>query len=345
VRTSAVLALAALALASGCAKKKRGPAYKTDVVVAGGSAACGAMHDGSLTCWGEVPIVAAADRSMPARVLSAGSDAKSACVARGRVCALAGGHVRCARAPETALSDVAGLAGAVEVACDPDLACARTEDVRVLCWTGGAPAEVPGVRGAKSVSVAAGSACAVVDDGTLRCWGENRDGTLGDGTTKPSKEPLMPAVLDAEAVAMGERHACAKLKNETLWCWGRNESGQLGDGTTADRFLPKPVPGMVIVDQVAVGGAHTCARLMDSTIKCWGRNDRKQLGTVSEAPFVASPKTLPGIYEATGIAAGDAFTCGKMKDGWLRCWGANESGQLADGSELDRHVPNPIRYP
>jgi alpha-tubulin suppressor-like RCC1 family protein len=345
LRAFALLALAALALAPGCARKKRGPAYKIDALAAGPSGACGTMRDGSLTCWGDVPIVPVTERAMPARVLPAGAGASGACVAAGRVCTLVQGRVRCARAPETALSDVPGMDGVAQIACDRDLACGRTTDGRVLCWTTGAPAEVPGARGAKSIAVAAGSACAVIEDGTLRCWGENRDGTLGDGTTKASTAPVMPAILDAESVAMGDRHACAKLRNETLWCWGRNESGQLGDGTTTDRLVPKPVPGMVIVGAVAVGGAHTCARLMDSTVKCWGRNDRRQLGLASTEPFVPSPKTIPGLYEATAVAAGDAFTCGVMKDGWLRCWGANEAGQLADGSLLDRHVPTPIRYP
>ncbi|MDF2697503.1 MAG: repeat domain protein, partial [Labilithrix sp.] len=44
----------------------------------------------------------------------------------------------------------------------------------------------------------------------------------------------------------------------------------------------------------------------------------------------------------TGITAmngGYQHTCTRMTDSTLRCWGANESGQLGDNTQLDHLSP------
>lgn len=65
----------------------------------------------------------------------------------------------------------------------------------------------------------------------------------------------------------------------------------------------------------------------------------------------ATPKTCPsGICGATDcatvtqVAAGDLHTCALLSDGTLRCWGANEHGQLGLGANdaTDRHAPTPV---
>jgi alpha-tubulin suppressor-like RCC1 family protein len=57
-----------------------------------------------------------------------------------------------------------------------------------------------------------------------------------------------------------------------------------------------------------------------------------------------APERVQGIYEGTGIVMGGDTRCAVMKDGWLRCWGPNDKGQLADGTTEARSVPTPIRY-
>lgn len=85
-----------------------------------------------------------------------------------------------------------------------------------------------------------------------------------------------------------------------------------------------------------VGGtAHTCALFSIGRIKCWGLNDKGQLGlgnsnSVGDSsnemgnnlPFL----DLPAI--AKDISAGWKHTCALFEDGSVRCWGANDYGQL-----------------
>jgi alpha-tubulin suppressor-like RCC1 family protein len=59
---------------------------------------------------------------------------------------------------------------------------------------------------------------------------------------------------------------------------------------------------------------------------------------------VLEQKLFPGLYESESVAAGDDFTCVRMSDGWLRCFGVNDWGQLADGTTEIRNVPTPIHY-
>src|SRR5205823_13825889 len=42
------------------------------------------------------------------------------------------------------------------------------------------------------------------------------------------------------------------------------------------------------------------------------------------------------------IAVGDTFACVVLTDGTVRCWGANDSGNLGDGTLRGHHTPAPV---
>jgi alpha-tubulin suppressor-like RCC1 family protein len=53
---------------------------------------------------------------------------------------------------------------------------------------------------------------------------------------------------------------------------------------------------------------------------------------------VALPSSGVGIPIARALAAGGDHTCAALGDGRLRCWGADDRGQLGDDRVLDPGV-------
>jgi alpha-tubulin suppressor-like RCC1 family protein len=136
--------------------------------------------------------------------------------------------------------------------------------------------------------------------------------------------------------------------NGTNYCWGDNSDGGLGTGDPGADPLRKATEWGIFVWNVmawsmSAGSLHMCATFSNNDLRCWGINDKAQLGldntqTVgdNEPADRASPIDL-GIGQdgyanfATTIAAGVAHTCALLHEGSVRCWGANESGQLGLG--------------
>jgi alpha-tubulin suppressor-like RCC1 family protein len=56
------------------------------------------------------------------------------------------------------------------------------------------------------------------------------------------------------------------------------------------------------------------------------------------------PPQRPGPRpEVTAIALGAGHACARIADGTVRCWGANHSGQLGDGTRRHREIPVVVR--
>jgi alpha-tubulin suppressor-like RCC1 family protein len=92
------------------------------------------------------------------------------------------------------------------------------------------------------------------------------------------------------------------------------------------------------VGLLAVGRKHVCVRDRAEAIECFGANDRGQLGGTPTGPGETVTVPLPAAPPAaiaTSLSAGADHTCAVVNGGRLRCWGANESGQLGNGSTAD----------
>ncbi len=184
--------------------------------------------------------------------------------------------------------------------------------------------------------------CGLTTDGALQCWGDNADGQVGDGSDFPSRPPvtvsgLGSGVLDA---ATGGNHSCAILSSGTVQCWGRNSSGQLGDGTTDERLLPVAVLGLPATPTaLAAGEAHTCALFATGAVSCWGRNAAGQLGNGATADS-STPVAVSGLAAgALEIVAGFDYSCARLANGTVQCWGGNGDGQLGNGSQTSSPFP------
>jgi alpha-tubulin suppressor-like RCC1 family protein len=202
-------------------------------------------------------------------------------------------------------------------------------------------------------AVAAGlyHTCALFSPGFgVACWGWNAYGQLGTGDNGDLLAPTQSVGLsDVTSVVAGAVHTCAIEKSGTLWCWGSNVEGELGNGQAGCdpndidacwSSTPVGVPGLGAVKQVAAGDEHTCALTTTGHVFCWGSNLSGQLG-IGGSPDSGTtrPAKVPGLSNVASIAAGENFTCAVLDNGALRCWGANDSGQLGDGTTSQRSSP------
>ena len=235
--------------------------------------------------------------------------------------------------------------------------CALTFGGGVKCWgdnyngqlgdgtktTRLTPVNVSGLASGVIAITAGGShTCALTAEGGVKCWGWNKYGQLGDGTGKRHLMPVDVSGLASgvSAITAGYAHTCARTAGGGVKCWGYNSSGQLGDGTNTDRHTPVNVSGLTTeVSGIKAGGSHTCARISGGGVKCWGDNRSGQLGDGTwEIRY--TPVNVYGLASGvSGITAGGQHTCARTAEGRAKCWGANWSGQLGDGTTTERHRP------
>ncbi len=197
------------------------------------------------------------------------------------------------------------------------------------------PSKVIGLdRPATALSTFGTAVCALLDDGSVWCWGWNREGIF----MRPKNDlfnAATPLRLDAagtgnRAVSVGFFHACLINAEGGAECWGNNDNGQLGDGTTDASLVPVQVAGLETgVAEIVAGGTSTCALLQDGTVRCWGENDSGQLGLATDAPFSTVPVTIQGLPSSVTMLASTGLTsCAAATDGFIRCWGENNFGNL-----------------
>lgn len=239
--------------------------------------------------------------------------------------------------------------------------CAVTTSGAAKCWGNNAQGEVGDGTVVKRVtptnvlglstnvtSVVAGSqfSCAL-DGGGVKCWGLNSFGQLGDNSKTQRRTPvavsgLGSGVTSISVSAMGG-HACAITTGGAVKCWGRNDYGQLGVTASPNSQVPVDVVGLSSSSlSISAGTDHTCATTSSGGAECWGRNTNGQLGDgnsfVSSSPPVAV-NGLSGVV--TKISAGGSHTCAVVSNS-AKCWGANNYGQLGDGTSTSRLLPKNV---
>jgi alpha-tubulin suppressor-like RCC1 family protein len=149
------------------------------------------------------------------------------------------------------------------------------------------------------------------------------------------------------SIGGGPSHFCAVRVDGSLWCWGGDGNGQLGDGSPQG-FQAAPTRVLTLASPVTVmdgGGEHTCALLQDGTVWCWGLGSSGQLGENATTTRI-SPIQVQGLGTGVvGIALGQNHTCAYKDDGSVWCWGANGTGQVGDGTQVNKLVPTQVIAP
>ncbi len=223
-----------------------------------------------------------------------------------------------------------------------------------------------GVKEVVSVVTGAAHTCVMLANDTVKCWGLNVYGQLGYGDTLNRGDGADEmgsslAAVDlgsgrtAKAISAGVDYTCAILENGSVKCWGYNGDGQLGLGDTDNRgdntseigssLLAVDLGSGYTAKAISAGKLHTCAILDDASVKCWGNNSDSQLGLDDDDSrgndLNEMGDDLPTVYLGSGrtakaIAVGGYYTCALLDDNRVKCWGANNAGQLGLGDMTSR---------
>jgi alpha-tubulin suppressor-like RCC1 family protein len=333
-------------------------------VAAGGLHSCARFEDSTVACWGEnrngglgLGLADGVNRGDVAGemgdallLVDLGADFTAAQLA-------ASWTHTCARSSAGAIkcwgTNLSGLLGVGDISHRGDSA-AEMGDALPAVELGALPAD----------DLVAGDyhSCARFEGGRIKCWGSNyfSGGENARGDQPAEMGEQLPFVelgtgLTVLQLSAGGYHMCARLSDERIKCWGDNEYGQLGQADSQYRGHEPTDMGddLPAVDlgrglravQLVSGRQHNCALFDDGRVKCWGGNDRGQLGLGDtdhrgDAPFEMG-EYLPFVdlgpdTAVAALATQENHTCAVLVDGRIKCWGANEEGQLGVGDLADR---------
>lgn len=202
--------------------------------------------------------------------------------------------------------------------------------------------------------------------GQVYSWGANFEHQLGR-STGGSFESLQPAPVVLEsglpltgvvAVSGGDDFGVARMSDATLRTWGRKALLGRPDSTGNSESWDHPGPvldsgsqplGEII--QVAAGAEHTVASSANGQVWSFGSNEYSQLGqTGAGLGVVITPgrvrrqeSNFPVLGNIVQIAAGAAHSIALDASGAVWTWGANDKGQLGDGSTTQRLSPVKVK--
>lgn len=202
--------------------------------------------------------------------------------------------------------------------------------------------------------------CGIATGGSAYCWGYNGNGQLGDSSTTSrvtptavlSASPILQIApgdshtcgltatggvcwggsfflngftgLSLDVIASGWSHECGLTAAGSAYCWGDNYNGQLGNDVHIDSPLPLPVQGGLSFTTVVTGSGGSCGLTANGDAWCWPESFNNP-----------APALVPGGIQFTSLSVGGTQVCGVATGGAGYCWGANNYGQLGNGSILN----------
>lgn len=348
---------------AGAARAEARP--KATAISTGGGHTCALLSDATVKCWGSNRSGELGDgthtRRLTAVAVRGLAGATSVSASYAMTCALlADGTARCwgdnrygqlgdgTTTSRSAPVAVQGLTGAVAVSAGGSSACAVLVDHTVVCWGDNArgelgngtrvgsltPVAVPGLNDITAVSIGDQHVCALHANGTVSCWGWS--GRLGpvEAAGDQLSPTLVPNVTDAVSVGADPFHSCALTARGVAECWSSYSPPTVVRGFTNVKAFSKSNDGQQT--------DHSCAVIAGGTVKC--QSPYPYMGQVGIGRTLTKRVvTVAGLHGATAISTSSFYTCAVVSGGAVKCWGANEGGQLGDGTTLTRFRPVSVR--
>lgn len=195
--------------------------------------------------------------------------------------------------------------------------------------------------------------CAWTAAGVAYCWGSNVTGALGNALPQALTPVAVNTGLRFTSISAGESYTCGVTTATAAYCWGTNVMGQLGVGSIGGQPLPAVIAGNPAVASIGAAAeatilSHTCTVLLSGAGWCWGHDSSGQLGTETtsvctyaffQLPCSLSPLPVDGGLVFARIVAGGSHSCGLTRSHEVWCWGANDRGQLGDGTTTGSLAP------
>lgn len=208
------------------------------------------------------------------------------------------------------------------------------------------PMQIGSLTNWAKVASSNASSLAVKTDGTLWAWGGNASGVLGDGTVINRSSPVQIGALTAWAGITCGTHSMAVKTDGTLWTWGLNSHGQLGRNTRSTIYVPQDLSSptqlgvLTTWSRVSGGNSSSFAITSSGTMWAWGLNSSGQLG-LNDITSRSSPVQIGALSTWSKISSRfSGINCAAIKtDGTLWAWGNNGSGQLGDGTVVNKSSP------
>jgi alpha-tubulin suppressor-like RCC1 family protein len=239
----------------------------------------------------------------------------------------------------------------VAITVGTDHTCAITAGGGVECWglnsfgelgngstTGlsSTPVNVTGLHsGITALAASQYDTCALTGGGGVKCWGLNSQGQLGDGskTNRSAPVDVVGLARGITAISANLKFACALTGGGGVKCWGAlNLPLLLGPVPTLKR-TPFQIAGLPSgISAIAAGLDFTCALKADGGVRCWGSDVLGTLGDGSKFGLYRTPVGVKGLTSGVAAISADGGACALTAEGGVKCWGANQDGQLGTGS-------------
>lgn len=184
---------------------------------------------------------------------------------------------------------------------------------------------------------------ALDEGGLVWAWGSNAFGVFGDGTKHSTWEPEQTVRgVEFTSLSSSASQVLGIAAGGALWAWGANQRGSLGNGSTSESLEPVRIKPEAAFIAVTASAGHSLAIDGAGNLWAWGSNGSGELGNDDVASLSSLPVRVSSDKSFRAVSAGRERSFAIDSDGGLWAWGANDQGQLGDGTTSLKAVPEQI---